>query len=70
MKKVKKVTRKSEKKEEKKNDQSGNKEEKKEKNVSDVMCNICFEPITTQGIIDCCSHAFCFSCIKRWSEVI
>ena len=34
-----------------------------------LPCDICYEIVTVQGIIECCTHNFCFTCIKRWSEV-
>ena len=35
-----------------------------------LTCDICYEGIKVQGTIESCTHQFCFSCIKRWSEVI
>jgi len=32
-------------------------------------CSICLEVVTEQGIMDSCSHVFCFCCILQWSEV-
>ena len=34
-----------------------------------VQCNICLEEEDNEiGELDCCTHAFCFPCINRWSE--
>eukprot|EP00830_Metopus_es_P006232 TRINITY_DN15923_c0_g1_i1.p1 TRINITY_DN15923_c0_g1~~TRINITY_DN15923_c0_g1_i1.p1 ORF type:complete len:260 (-),score=29.81 TRINITY_DN15923_c0_g1_i1:26-775(-) len=33
-----------------------------------ITCDICYEIVKSQGIIESCHHTFCFSCIKRWSE--
>ncbi|KAH7372448.1 hypothetical protein KP509_17G005000 [Ceratopteris richardii] len=31
------------------------------------QCGICCIPISTRGVLDCCSDIFCFSCIDTWS---
>jgi len=33
------------------------------------QCGICLNTISFQGKLDICSHAFCFDCILRWSDV-
>jgi len=33
------------------------------------ICSICYEIIKEAGIIECCSHDFCFDCINKWSKV-
>jgi len=42
---------------------------KNEINDEGLLCDICYEQIIEQGIIECCQHHFCFACIKRWSQV-
>lgn len=32
-------------------------------------CGICCSPVTSRGVLDCCSHVFCFSCIDCWSAI-
>lgn len=35
-------------------------------------CGICLsedQKMTLQGVLDCCSHFFCFACIMEWSRV-
>ncbi len=32
-------------------------------------CGICLENIEFLGQLNCCSHHFCFSCIKNWAKV-
>lgn len=41
------------------------------------LCSICLDRVVVQvlveqiqGHIDSCKHEFCFSCIKKWSEVL
>ena len=34
------------------------------------MCGICLGEISVQGVLNSCSHDFCFSCILKWSDVI
>lgn len=47
----------------------------KEKEADDLakqLCGICLSEEhkgTIQGILNCCSHFFCFSCIMEWSKV-
>ena len=50
-------------------------EEPNEREGLDEPCSICFsEQLRDQGVvgelgeIDCCSHIFCFGCIRRWCE--
>jgi len=31
-------------------------------------CSICLSSIEKQGLLDCCQHEFCFSCIEKWSK--
>lgn len=33
------------------------------------MCDICYKVIEVQGIIESCTHKFCFNCIKHWSTI-
>jgi hypothetical protein len=35
---------------------------------SDKTCNICYDSITYQGQLDCCTHTFCFECISKWAK--
>ncbi|PRP85772.1 hypothetical protein PROFUN_05964 [Planoprotostelium fungivorum] len=51
-------------KEEEKEEEKGGKEEEEE--LDD--CAICQEKITERGIIDSCNHAYCFICIRMWSQ--
>ncbi|KAI5074675.1 hypothetical protein GOP47_0010636 [Adiantum capillus-veneris] len=30
-------------------------------------CGICCIPVSTRGVLDCCSDIFCYSCIDTWS---
>jgi hypothetical protein len=30
-------------------------------------CSVCYEDIKRQGILDSCTHAFCYECIFKWS---
>lgn len=30
---------------------------------------ICLQTVTIRGVIPCCNHIFCFSCIVEWSKV-
>lgn len=30
------------------------------------VCGICFEPPRSYGILSCCDHAFCHSCLMGW----
>ncbi|KAG0561656.1 hypothetical protein KC19_9G081900 [Ceratodon purpureus] len=32
-------------------------------------CGICSAYITVCGLLDCCSHEYCFDCIENWSSV-
>lgn len=34
-----------------------------------VDCSICHSTITIQGVINCCTHAFCLDCVLKWSEI-
>jgi len=31
-------------------------------------CSICLSSIEKQGLLDCCQHEFCFTCIEKWSQ--
>ncbi|KAL0479298.1 hypothetical protein AKO1_008103 [Acrasis kona] len=33
-----------------------------------IECSVCYEEIKKKGIIDSCSHIFCFDCIFKWSS--
>eukprot|EP00742_Colponemidia_sp_Colp-10_P010305 GILJ01011312.1.p1 GENE.GILJ01011312.1~~GILJ01011312.1.p1 ORF type:complete len:517 (+),score=64.62 GILJ01011312.1:145-1695(+) len=33
-----------------------------------IQCSICFDKVSEQGILNCCSHPFCFECIHTWSK--
>jgi hypothetical protein len=36
-----------------------------------IVCGICFSEehgATLQGLLNCCSHYFCFTCILEWSK--
>jgi len=32
-------------------------------------CGICGNRIHEQGLLNCCKHSFCLSCILRWAEI-
>ncbi|GAA5990826.1 hypothetical protein JCM5350_005130 [Sporobolomyces pararoseus] len=32
----------------------------------EAECIICYEVPKTYGVIDCCSHTFCYNCIRQW----
>ena len=34
-----------------------------------MTCGICLSEISVQGVLNSCSHEFCFHCISKWSEV-
>ena len=31
-------------------------------------CTICLDTIEIRGTIDCCTHSFCYECIKQWAK--
>jgi hypothetical protein len=44
---------------------------KEPKEASKQICGICFSEehgATLQGLLNCCSHYFCFTCILEWSK--
>ncbi|KAG0489768.1 hypothetical protein HPP92_006631 [Vanilla planifolia] len=46
--------------------------EKEADELNKQLCGICLseeQKGTIQGILNCCSHYFCFSCIMEWSKV-
>jgi len=48
------------------------KEEKKEKEEEEdylVLCPICLEHFSNKTMLNPCYHAFCYICIKKWSNV-
>ncbi|XP_006649949.3 uncharacterized protein LOC102719000 [Oryza brachyantha] len=48
------------------------KEKKEPQEAGKATCGICLseeQRVTVQGILDCCSHFFCFACIMQWSKV-
>jgi E3 ubiquitin-protein ligase makorin len=34
----------------------------------DRVCGICLEPPRSFGILSCCDHAFCYSCLMEWRK--
>eukprot|EP00750_Incisomonas_marina_P021930 INCI4798.2.p1 GENE.INCI4798.2~~INCI4798.2.p1 ORF type:complete len:363 (+),score=72.07 INCI4798.2:93-1181(+) len=42
----------------------------REKEVEEARrdCAICLDEIEVRGVIDCCSHSFCFDCISMWGK--
>uniref|UniRef100_A0ACD5WYX3 Uncharacterized protein n=1 Tax=Avena sativa TaxID=4498 RepID=A0ACD5WYX3_AVESA len=54
------------------NGEDKGKEKKEVVNAGKHMCGICLsedQTMTLQGMLDCCSHYFCFACIMEWSKV-
>uniref|UniRef100_A0A0D9VT38 PHD-type domain-containing protein n=1 Tax=Leersia perrieri TaxID=77586 RepID=A0A0D9VT38_9ORYZ len=48
------------------------KEKKEPQEAGRATCGICLseeQRVTVQGLLDCCSHYFCFACIMQWSKV-
>jgi len=37
--------------------------------AADLNCGICFETFILQGVLDCCAHSFCHTCIGEWAKV-
>ena len=35
--------------------------------IDKPYCPICLEIIKVKGNINCCTHIYCFTCIKKWS---
>uniref|UniRef100_A0A8C3J0V3 RING-type E3 ubiquitin transferase n=1 Tax=Calidris pygmaea TaxID=425635 RepID=A0A8C3J0V3_9CHAR len=35
----------------------------------DIKCPICWDTVSDEGSIACCTHIFCFSCIFTWSRI-
>ena len=33
------------------------------------VCSVCLGPVQVRGVVDCCRHEFCFSCIEDWAKV-
>uniref|UniRef100_A0ACD5YGF3 Uncharacterized protein n=2 Tax=Avena sativa TaxID=4498 RepID=A0ACD5YGF3_AVESA len=54
------------------NGEDKGKEKKEVVDAGKHMCGICLsddQTMTLQGMLDCCSHYFCFACIMEWSKV-
>ncbi|CAH1451567.1 unnamed protein product [Lactuca virosa] len=32
-------------------------------------CGICMDVVVDRGVLDCCQHWYCFSCIDNWSSI-
>lgn len=32
-------------------------------------CGICMDVVIDRGVLDCCQHWFCFTCIDNWSTI-
>uniref|UniRef100_A0A1D1XHX8 Uncharacterized protein At4g10930 n=1 Tax=Anthurium amnicola TaxID=1678845 RepID=A0A1D1XHX8_9ARAE len=32
-------------------------------------CGICMDTVIDRGVLDCCSHWFCFACIDNWATI-
>ena len=39
-----------------------------ENSSEDVICGICLEKPRNYGILSCCDHAFCYSCLMEWRK--
>ena len=37
--------------------------------IENAYYPICLEIIKVKRIINCCSHIYCFTCIKKWSRI-
>ncbi|XP_047315815.1 uncharacterized protein At4g10930 isoform X2 [Impatiens glandulifera] len=37
--------------------------------VDGERCGICMEIVIDRGVLDCCEHWFCFTCIDNWSTI-
>jgi hypothetical protein len=56
----------------KRNGEEKGKEKKEAVDAGKQMCGICLsedQRMTPQGMLNCCSHYFCFKCIMEWSKV-
>ncbi|XP_047090310.1 uncharacterized protein DDB_G0283697-like [Lolium rigidum] len=54
------------------NGEDKGKEKKEAVDAGKQTCGICFsedQRMTPQGMLNCCSHYFCFPCIMEWSKV-
>jgi hypothetical protein len=54
------------------NGEDKGKEKKEAVDAGKQTCGICFsedQKMTPQGMLNCCSHYFCFPCIMEWSKV-
>uniref|UniRef100_A0ACD5XJQ9 Uncharacterized protein n=1 Tax=Avena sativa TaxID=4498 RepID=A0ACD5XJQ9_AVESA len=54
------------------NGEDKGKEKKEVVDAGKHMCGICLsddQTMSLQGMLDCCSHYFCFACIMEWSKV-
>ncbi|RXH81053.1 hypothetical protein DVH24_004967 [Malus domestica] len=38
-------------------------------NFEGEKCRICMNAIIDRGVLDCCQHWFCFSCIDNWATI-
>ncbi|KAM2271118.1 hypothetical protein ACFXTI_038486 [Malus domestica] len=38
-------------------------------NFEGETCGICMNAIIDRGVLDCCQHWFCFSCIDNWATI-
>nr|XP_028951745.1 uncharacterized RING finger protein C32D5.10-like [Malus domestica] len=38
-------------------------------NFEGETCRICMNAIIDRGVLDCCQHWFCFSCIDNWATI-
>ncbi|KAK1321466.1 hypothetical protein QJS10_CPA03g00880 [Acorus calamus] len=32
-------------------------------------CGICMDVVIDRGVLDCCTHWFCFACIDNWATI-
>ncbi|KAK4699862.1 E3 ubiquitin-protein ligase makorin, partial [Phenoliferia sp. Uapishka_3] len=46
----------------------GDKGKEKAEEPKDLSCAICYEMPQKFGLLDTCSHIFCFTCIRDWRE--
>ncbi|KAL8256101.1 hypothetical protein R6Q59_031168 [Mikania micrantha] len=35
----------------------------------DQRCGICMDVVVDRGVLDCCQHWFCFTCIDNWASI-
>ncbi|KAG9149502.1 hypothetical protein Leryth_014286 [Lithospermum erythrorhizon] len=38
-------------------------------NFEGERCGICMDVVIDRGVLDCCQHWFCFTCIDNWATI-